>query len=122
MVTASTSLLVTTLFHGTSSRAFFPRAFGANVNPRWMICNSLGETARCSAGVSRLSTYQTSPASKPMMAQAKNEDLQPKRDMMNVMSGGDNPAPAPTPANIQPFAKPRSLSGIQRATNWLDAG
>ena len=30
--------------------------------------------------------------------------------------------PAPTPAKMTPFAKPRSWEGIQLATNRLDAG
>jgi len=39
-----------------------------------------------------------------------------------VISGGERPAPAPTPAKIQPLASPRSCAGIQRATNWFEAG
>src|SRR3954462_2084392 len=38
------------------------------------------------------------------------------------MSGVDKADPAPTRAKIQPFAMPRSFVGIQRETNWFEAG
>src|SRR2546430_7256453 len=38
------------------------------------------------------------------------------------MRKGVEPAPTPTPAKIRPLAFPRSSDGIQRETNWLEAG
>src|SRR5256885_17167619 len=38
------------------------------------------------------------------------------------MRNGVEPAPTPTPAKIRPLAFPRSSEGIQRETNWLEAG
>src|SRR5579863_1771927 len=35
---------------------------------------------------------------------------------------GERPDPTPTPAKIQPLATPRSCEGIQRETNWFEAG
>src|SRR5579872_4372761 len=39
-----------------------------------------------------------------------------------VIRGGEIPAPIPTPANIIPLARPRSLDGIHDATRRLLAG
>src|ERR1035441_10698808 len=41
---------------------------------------------------------------------------------MEVIRGGVTPAPAPTPAKIKPFAKPRSWEGIHADTRRLEAG
>src|SRR5579859_1956737 len=79
--------------------------------------SSAGETRECSCGEFRAMKYQIEPTSRPSTAQTRNETRQPKRNMMNAMSGGVNPAPTPTPEKIKPLASPRSEVGIQRATN-----
>src|SRR4029077_3361578 len=62
------------------------------------------------------------PAATPISAQTTKDARQPSLAMINEISSGDNPAPAPTPAKINPFASPRSFEGIHSATNRLLAG
>src|SRR5579883_3684871 len=101
---------------GTSAAA----ALGAEAGkPALMNESSFPETEGCSSGESRAIKNQTAPANKPTAAQTRKDARQPYRNIKNVISGGVNPAPTPTPEKISPFAKPRSELGIHRETNWF---
>src|SRR6185503_5904772 len=62
------------------------------------------------------------PAARPMAALNQKPERQPYARMIAVRMGGVSAEPAPTPAKITPLTRPRSLTGIQRATNWLEVG
>ncbi len=66
--------------------------------------------------------YHTTPTAIPAAALNQKEARQPWWLLIHVSTGMLKPAPVPTPAKIQPFARPRSATGIHRATNWLEAG
>src|SRR3954469_21409035 len=83
----------------------------------WINSNSAALTCACSSGLSRAMTYQTNPTTMPIAAQNQNEALHPWLLMIHVRTGMLRPAPAPTPANIHPFALPRSATGIHWETN-----
>jgi hypothetical protein len=86
-------------------------------SPDRIVASSLGETIACSSGVSRAANHQTIPTAPPSTALNQNAERQPWLRMSHVSNGGVSPLPAPTPAKIRPLIKPRSPTGIHRATN-----
>ncbi len=81
MVTARTSLLVSTEDHGRTVALSCEEENSAGIPVR-IACNSPGDTRGCSSGLSRETIYQTVPASTPMAAQNQNDDRQPWVRMM----------------------------------------
>src|SRR5215472_17350135 len=98
------------------------RSGARRVSPARIYYNSDGLTPGCCCGSSRASKNQSKPAAQPIAAHTQNDILQPKRTIMAAIKGGVTAAPPPTLANINPFAMPRSLVGIQLAAKRFELG